>query len=58
MGCADDLTRTLERVATGGADVLALRENAPRTALQYHPQRTAQRLRCVLDRVLGRCRPR
>jgi glycosyltransferase involved in cell wall biosynthesis len=58
MGCADDLTRTLERVAAGGADVLALRENAPRTALLYHPHRTAERLRGVLDRVLGRRPPR
>jgi glycosyltransferase involved in cell wall biosynthesis len=53
MGCQDDLTRTLERVAAGGSALTAMRENAVRTAAGYHPQRTAERLRRVLERAAG-----
>jgi glycosyltransferase involved in cell wall biosynthesis len=54
MGCEDDLARTLERVAAGGPELAALRQQARGTAQRYHPQRTADRLRGVLDRVVGR----
>lgn len=50
-GSQDDLTRTLERVAAGGPELDAIRARAVVTAHRYHPQRTATRLRDVLDRV-------
>jgi glycosyltransferase involved in cell wall biosynthesis len=52
MGDQDDLTHTLERVAAGGPAIDALRRAAPQTAEGYHPKRTADRLRRVLDRVV------
>ena len=54
MGSQDDLTRTLERVAAGGASIEAIRRAAPVTAARYHPRRTADRLAAVLDRVVRR----
>ena len=56
MGSQDALTRTLERVAAGGPELAAMRARAVVTAQQYHPQRTAARLRDVLDRVRSRTR--
>lgn len=53
-GSQDDLTRTLEQVAAGGPSFAAMRRHAAETAQGYHPKRTADRLRCVLDRVVGR----
>jgi glycosyltransferase involved in cell wall biosynthesis len=53
MGDHDDLVRTLERVAAGGADVAALRQRARSTAERYRPERTGERLRAALDRVVG-----
>ena len=53
MGCEDDLRRTLERVAAGDVPSATIRENARRTAQTYHPRRTAERLRDVLDGVVG-----
>jgi glycosyltransferase involved in cell wall biosynthesis len=52
-GDEQELTRTLERVATGGAELSAMRDNAARTALEYRPERTAERLASVLERVVG-----
>jgi glycosyltransferase involved in cell wall biosynthesis len=53
MGDQDDLARTLETVAAGGPAIDAIRRAAPRTAEGYHPKRTADRLRGVLERVVG-----
>jgi glycosyltransferase involved in cell wall biosynthesis len=53
MGSQDDLVRTLERVAGGGADLAAMRRRARSTAERYHPKRTGDRLRGALARVLG-----
>jgi glycosyltransferase involved in cell wall biosynthesis len=50
-GDQDDLTRTLERI--GGPECAAMRENAIGTAHDYHPKRTAERLRRALDQVIG-----
>ena len=47
-----DLTRTLERVAAGDPQLAAIRRNAVDTAHDYHPKRTAERLRRALDRVV------
>jgi glycosyltransferase involved in cell wall biosynthesis len=52
-GDEQELTRTLERLATGGAELSAMRDNAARTALEYRPERTAERLASVLERVVG-----
>jgi glycosyltransferase involved in cell wall biosynthesis len=54
MGCEDELTRTLERVAAVGEPLTALRERARDTARRYHPHRTGAALRDVLDHVGGR----
>ena len=51
-GSQDDLVRTLELVAGGGADLAVMRRHARSTAERYHPKRTGDRLRTVLDRVL------
>ena len=50
-GDQDDLARTLEQVAAGGPQPVAIRENAVRTARRYRPERTAERLRSVLEHV-------
>ena len=50
-GDQDDLARTLEQVAAGGPQPAAIRENAVRTARRHHPERTAERLRSVLEHV-------
>lgn len=47
-----DLTRVLQQVAA--ADLAGMRGNAIETAQEYHPKRTAERLRCALDQVVDR----
>ena len=53
MGSEDDLTRTLEQVVADAPELAAVRANAARTAQEYHPERTATRLRDALDQVIG-----
>jgi glycosyltransferase involved in cell wall biosynthesis len=52
-GDEQELTRTLERVAAGAAEIAALGDNAARTAQDYRPERTAERLTSALERVVG-----
>lgn len=47
-----DLTRALAQVAAGGPELAAIRGNAVGTAHDYHPKRTAERLRRALDGVV------